>query len=113
MRTLPVVYTNYSAHGEFLSRGNAGLPVGGILQPEPRTCIWRMVADVPQAIEAVRRLYFDRKLARELGANGRRFAGRFGRETQAEAWHQTFTAPVQPRVDAAGPVVACPPAHVF
>jgi glycosyltransferase involved in cell wall biosynthesis len=95
---LPVVYTNYSAHGEFLSRGNAGLPVGGILQPEPKTCIWRMVADVPQAVEAIRRLYFDRKLARELGANGRRFAGGFGIGTQVEAWHETFQGLVQPSV---------------
>ena len=39
---LPVVYTNYSAHGKFLSRGQAGLPVGGLLQPEPKNCIWRM-----------------------------------------------------------------------
>ena len=93
---LPVVYTNYSAHGEFLTRGRAGLPVGGTFQPEEKSCIWRMVADVPQAIEAVRRLYFDRALARELGANGRAFAGRFGIDTQVEAWHRTFTQLAQP-----------------
>jgi glycosyltransferase involved in cell wall biosynthesis len=87
---LPVVYTNYSAHGEFLTRGQAGLPVGGILQPEPKNCIWRMVADVPQAVEAVRRLYLDRKLARQLGANGRAFVQQFSIETQVEAWHRTF-----------------------
>jgi len=84
------VYTNYSAHGEFLTRGQAGLPVGGILQPEPKNCIWRMVADVPQAVEAVRRLYLDRKLARQLGANGRAFVQQFSIETQVEAWHRTF-----------------------
>ncbi len=103
---LPVVYTNYSAHGEFLRRGKAGLPVSGILQPEPKTCIWRMVADVPQAIEAVRRLYFDRKLARELGANGRRFADGFGIQTQVDAWHATFErlvrAPVPPLCPSVG-----------
>ncbi len=87
---LPVVYTNYSAHGEFLSRADAGLPVGGILQPEAKTCIWRMVADVPQAVEAVRKLYFDRALARRLGENGRSFAEQFAIETQVAAWHRTF-----------------------
>ncbi len=102
---LPVVYTNYSAHGEFLSRGKAGLPVGGILQPEPKNCIWRMVADVPQAIEAVRRLYFDRGLARELGANGCRFAAQFGIEAQVGAWHRTFSALVRPAVAASGSVL--------
>jgi glycosyltransferase involved in cell wall biosynthesis len=94
---LPVVYTNYSAHGEFLSRGQAGIPVGGILQPEPKNCIWRMVADVPQAIEAVRRLYFDRELGRGLGANGRNFAEQFGIETLVDAWHRTFQDVVFPR----------------
>ncbi len=87
---LPVVYTNYSAHGEFLSRADAGLPVGGILQPEAKTCIWRMVADVPQAVEAVRKLYYDRALARRLGENGRSFAEQFAIETQVDAWHRTF-----------------------
>lgn len=87
---LPVIYTNYSAHGEFLSRGQAGLPVGGVLQPEQKTCIWRMVADVPQTIEAVRRLYFNRGEARQLGANGRKYAEQFGIGTQVEQWHRTF-----------------------
>jgi glycosyltransferase involved in cell wall biosynthesis len=93
---LPVVYTNYSAHGEFLTRGQAGLPVGGILQPEAKQCIWRMVADVPQVIEAVRRLYFDRALGRQLGENGRAFAGKFGIDTQVEAWHRTFQELTRP-----------------
>ena len=87
---LPVVYTNYSAHGEFLTRADAGLPVGGILQPEAKTCIWRMVADVAQAVEAVQKLYFDRALALRLGENGRSFAGQFAIETQVDAWHRTF-----------------------
>jgi glycosyltransferase involved in cell wall biosynthesis len=93
---LPVVYTHYSAHGEFLARARAGLPVGGILQPEPKTCIWRMVADVPQAVEAVRRLYYDRKLAQELGANGRAFVQQFAIETQVAAWHRTFAQLARP-----------------
>jgi len=87
---LPVIYTNYSSHAEFLGRGGAGLPVGGILQPERETCIWRMVADVPQAIEAVRKLYSNRELGERLGSNGRRFAGRFVPEIQAERWHGVF-----------------------
>jgi glycosyltransferase involved in cell wall biosynthesis len=92
---LPVVYTNYSAHGEFLARGRAGLPVSGILQPEEKSCIFRMVADVPQVIEAVRLLYFNRVLGREFGANGRAFAEQFGIDTQVEAWHRTFSGLIQ------------------
>lgn len=102
---LPVVYTNYSAHGEFVTRAKGGLPIGGILQPEADSCIWRMVADVPQAIEAVRRLYFDRALARRLGNNGRQFAEKFGIETQVEAWHQTFCKLVRPAVAVCGGAV--------
>ncbi len=87
---LPVVYTNYSSHAEFLGRANAGLPVGGILQPEPQTCIWRMLADVPQAVEAVRRLYFDADLRTALSRNGRSFAERFAPDVQVERWHNVF-----------------------
>ena len=87
---LPVVYTNYSSHGEFLGLASAGLPVDGILQPEPRTCIWRMVADEAQVIAAVRRLYLDKGLRFRLGANGRAFAERYSLGVQAERWHSAF-----------------------
>ncbi len=87
---LPVIYTNYSSHGEFLGLANAGLPVGGVVQPERETCIWRMIADEAQVIEAVRSLYFDGALRARLGANGRAFAKRYALEVQAERWHHTF-----------------------
>jgi glycosyltransferase involved in cell wall biosynthesis len=87
---LPAAYTNYSSHAEFLGRGRAGLPVSGILQPERDSCIWRMIADVPQTIAAVRKLYFDRGLRAELSSNGRAFAERFAAEAQAERWHEIF-----------------------
>jgi glycosyltransferase involved in cell wall biosynthesis len=87
---LPVIYTNYSGHAEFLTRANAGLPVGGMLQPEPKTCVWRMIADLPRAIEAVRKLYFDRQLGEKLGENGRAFAEQFKPDVQAQRWHQIF-----------------------
>ncbi len=87
---LPSVYTNYSSHAEFLGRGNAGLPVGGILQTERSTCIWRMIADVSQAVEAVRKLYLDRELGAALGRNGRAFAEQFTPDVQVERWHQVF-----------------------
>ncbi|MDA1278018.1 MAG: glycosyltransferase [Verrucomicrobia bacterium] len=87
---LPVIYTNYSSHAEFIGRAGAGLPVGGILQPETTQCVWRMIADVPQAIEAVRELYFKRELGRELGAKGRTFAERYRKEVQVDRWHQVF-----------------------
>jgi glycosyltransferase involved in cell wall biosynthesis len=94
---LPVVYTNYSAHGEFLTRADGGLPVGGVLQPEPKSCIWRMVADVGQAIEAVRRLYFDRGLVASLGGKGRAFTECFDIQTQVAAWHETFGELLRPK----------------
>jgi hypothetical protein len=78
-----------------------GLPVGGVLQPEAKQCIWRMVADVPQAIEAVRRLYFDRKLAQQLGANGRTFVRQFAIESQVAAWHRSFGQLAQPLAEPA------------
>ena len=87
---LPVIYTNYSSHAELLNRAKGGVPVGGILQPEEKTCIWRMVADIPQTIEAVRKLYFNREIGHELGQAGRRFVQGFSVEIQVEAWHQTF-----------------------
>ena len=86
---IPVVYTNYSAHGELATRGNAGLPVSGILQPD-RSCIWRMIADTQQVIKAIRTLYYDRGLAGRLGANGRRFTEQFAPETQIPRWHEVF-----------------------
>jgi glycosyltransferase involved in cell wall biosynthesis len=87
---LPVVYTNYSSHAELLGQANAGLPVEGILQPEAQSGIWRMVADMPQAIEAVRKLYFNRDLGRQLGAKGRAFVQNYTPEIQAEKWHRMF-----------------------
>jgi glycosyltransferase involved in cell wall biosynthesis len=86
---LPLVYTNYSAHGELVSRANAGLPVGGILQPD-KSCIWRMVADVPQTIQAVRRLYHDRELLQTLGSNGRCYVEQFAPDVQIPKWNKVF-----------------------
>ncbi|SPE60132.1 hypothetical protein SBV1_370116 [Verrucomicrobia bacterium] len=85
---LPVVYTDYSSHAEFLRLANGGLPVSGILQPEARSGVWRMIADVPQALEAVRRLYFDRELGPQMGANGRAFVQDFKPAVQADKWHE-------------------------
>lgn len=88
---LPVVYTNYSSHAEFLRLAGAGLPVGGVLQPEPRTCLWRMIADVPQAIEAIRRLYFDPTLRTTLGSKGAAFVNDYGVNSQVDRWHRLFS----------------------
>lgn len=70
---LPVIYTDYSSHAEFLNKANAGMPVKGTYQPDGRTCILRMVADLRQVIEAVRTLYFNHHLRMTLGQNGLRF----------------------------------------
>jgi len=87
---LPIIYTNYSSHAEFLGKAGAGVPVGGMLQPEPETCIWRMVADLAQTIEAVRKLYFARKAGRTLGAAGRFFVQSFTPQLQAARWNRIF-----------------------
>jgi glycosyltransferase involved in cell wall biosynthesis len=87
---LPVIYTDYSSHAEFLGRANAGLPVGGILQPEKETCIWRMIADIGQVLDNVRKLISEPTLGMRLGASGRAFASRFALEAQAERWHKVF-----------------------
>ncbi len=87
---IPAIYTNYSGHAELLRRGGAGLPVGGVLQPETGTCIWRMIADLGQLIEAVRRLYYDRQLGRSLGASGRAFVEGYSPEVVVRKWHEIF-----------------------
>lgn len=87
---LPVVYTDYSSHAEFLGAGKAGLAVDGVLQPEGKTGLWRSIADVSQAVAAVRRLYYDRDLGRELASNGHAFVQKYNQETQARKWHQIF-----------------------
>jgi glycosyltransferase involved in cell wall biosynthesis len=87
---IPTIYTNYSAHAEFLSRANAGIPVGGVLQPEAKSCIWRMVADLGQVIEAVQKLYSDPSMGHRLGENGRLFVQQFTPALVAEKWDQLF-----------------------
>ncbi len=87
---IPTVYTNYSGHAELLRKGGAGLPVGGVLQPEAGTCIWRMVADLGQVIEAVRRLYYDRQFGHSLGASGRTFVEGYSPDVVVSKWHEIF-----------------------
>jgi len=87
---LPVVYTNYSSHAEFLGGARAGLAVDGVLQPEGKGGSWRIIGDVSEAIAAVRRLYFDRELAKGLALNGRAFVQQYSLQNQAEQWHRIF-----------------------
>jgi glycosyltransferase involved in cell wall biosynthesis len=87
---LPVVYTDYSSHAEFLGAGKAGLAVDGILQPEGKVGLWRSIGDVARAVAAVRRLYYDRQLGRELGSNGRAFVQQYDLDVQAQKWHRIF-----------------------
>jgi len=87
---LPIVYTNYSSHAELIGNPSGGLPVRGVLQPEPRTCTLRLVPDISQTLQAVRRLYFNRQIGIELGKNGRAFVQGYANEVQAERWHRLF-----------------------
>jgi len=87
---LPVVYTDYSSHSEFLSDSQAGISVSGILQPEPRTCTWRIIADVEQCVVAVRSLYYDRQKGARLGQNGTTYIKDFSIEKQTDRLHNTL-----------------------
>jgi glycosyltransferase involved in cell wall biosynthesis len=84
---LPCVVTNYSTHGELVSRAGAGITVGGQLQPEPGSCILRMVPDVDQALTAILNLYHNRDLCVTYGNAGRLFALRHSCKAQAPRWH--------------------------
>ncbi len=87
---LPVIYSNYSSHAELLNNAKAGIGVGGILQPEKHHCIWRMIADMPETIMGIRRLYYNTDLRRELGRNGRQYASRHSVKIVAAEWHKIF-----------------------
>ena len=87
---LPVIYTRYSSHGLFLDAARAGLGVGGLLVPEPGSCLLRLIPDVRQAIYAIRRLYYDRALAVDLGTRGRAFVENYGPRAQAAQWDRLF-----------------------
>jgi glycosyltransferase involved in cell wall biosynthesis len=88
---IPIVYTDYSSHGEFIKAGDGGLPIGGLLQPEGQSGVLRMIARVEEAVQAVRRIYFDRELGVRLGQNGRAFANRFNLGRMAVEWDRMFT----------------------
>lgn len=87
---IPVVFSDYSSHAEFLSEGHAGLPVKGILQPEMRSSIMRYVSDVYMAVDSVRSLMKNRAASGALGLNGRRYAERFNLNAIVNQWHSIF-----------------------
>lgn len=87
---IPVIYTNYSSHGELVRTSKGGIGVGGILQPEQQSCIHRMVADTGQSLKAIRDLYFDRQKAKALGTNGRLFTEQYSPDKMVDKWHQIF-----------------------
>lgn len=96
---LPVVYTDYSSHAEFVGKACGELAVSGTMQPEPASCVFRMVAHVDEAVEAVRRIYFDRELRTTLGENGRRFVLEHGLDASAGRWHSLLSDVVGNKVD--------------
>jgi hypothetical protein len=99
---LPVIYTEGGATAEFLNLADAGLPVQGVPQPERKTGFWRMIANVAQAIAAVRRLYFHRELGQALGRHGRAFAEQYTPEIQADRWHEIFQRLAEARTQPMG-----------
>jgi glycosyltransferase involved in cell wall biosynthesis len=87
---LPIVYSDYSGHAELASRGSVGLPVGGIMQPEPGSGILRIIADPMEAVQQIRSLYNDPALGRGLGANGVSFVKAFSKPVIAKRWRAIF-----------------------
>lgn len=88
---IPVIYTNYSSHAEFLGLSKAGIPIGGRLQPEPKTTVTRFVADVAQAIDACRWLISNPAIREHMARTGRNFTGQYPPTRSAESVHGWLT----------------------
>lgn len=84
---IPIVYSDHTSHAEFLNQANAGIPVGGILQPQMGNCIRRMIANSGSAVAAVRRLYLNRKQGLQFGNNGRKFVDGYNLNAECSRWH--------------------------
>lgn len=87
---VPVVYTDYSSHAEFLREAQAGLAVSGVLQPEPGSCTLRLIADVRSAIRCLRGLICSPLKRQQLGRSGRRYCERYSTTNTARLWHSVF-----------------------
>lgn len=92
---VPVIYSNYSSHAEWLKSANAGIAISGVLQPEPPHAILRHISDVYEAIDAVLKLYSDSETRRALGQNGRRFSESVGIAEIGRYWDQIFREALQ------------------
>lgn len=84
---IPVIYSDYSSHAEYLSNADAGMAIGGILQPEPSNCIMRHVSDIYMAVDAVCKLQDDSSLRRTFGINGRAYCEQYNCLNVAGKWH--------------------------
>ena len=87
---LPIVYSNYSSHAEYIRMAGAGLPIGGVLQPDAENGVLRLVSSVEEAVASVRRLYRFGELRAELGRRGRQFVEGWSPVTMAEKWDDLF-----------------------
>jgi glycosyltransferase involved in cell wall biosynthesis len=103
---IPVIYSEYSSHGEFLNEAAAGIPVSGILQPAPPYSIMRYVSDIHSAIEAVLGIIESESLREELGSNGRKYVERFNKSRIASEWDRIFDD-LYHEVDVADPMKVC------
>ena len=94
---VPIVFTNYSAHGELASNANAGIGISGTLVPEVRSGVRRMVPCIEEGIESILRLCNFPAERAVYGHNGREFACRHGIATVIQMWDELFTEAIAAR----------------
>ncbi len=87
---IPVVYSDYSGHAELLRQSGCGLSVSGILQPEHRSGILRMVAHADRAVDQVLKLYRTPALRCDMGRAGAEWVAQYQKESIASKWHELF-----------------------
>lgn len=93
---IPMVYSNYSAHGEICSKG--GLPVRVSYIPEIFHGIQRAVVDNNHAVEQVLKLYRNPVLRTNLGLAGANFINNFDINIMVDVWDSIFSETMNKRL---------------
>jgi len=87
---LPIIYSNYSSHAEFISKAEAGVCVNGILQPEESSSMMRFISNPHSIAEAILDLRRSHEMRLRLGKNGRSYSESVSVEIISSKWIETF-----------------------